>query len=137
LRPPGYGLIHGDLHQNNLLYDPQCGFGLTDAESFGYGWRVWELVYLVLGHLGGRDQQAVDAYEQRWPIFLDGYAHYRRLSDAEIAASRVFVLARYLLALGRRAALGARFEGPSALDTEQWAAWIEFMEHWIERCRPL
>jgi Ser/Thr protein kinase RdoA (MazF antagonist) len=136
LHPPEYGLVHGDLHQNNLHYDPQSGFGLTDAESFGYGWRAWELVYLVLGHLKSWDRQAVDAYERRWPIFLDGYTHYRRLSDAEIAASCVFVLARYLLALGRRAILGARFDGQSALDTEQLAAWIDFMKRWIDRYRP-
>ena len=134
---PEYGLIHGDLHQNNVHYDPEFGFGFVDAESFGNGWRVWEIVYLVSGHVHAWGPQDYVEYERRWDAFVEGYGRQRVLSEAKLKAAQLFPLARYLLALGRRACLSARFDGASAVDDKQITAWIDFMHEWIAHYDPL
>jgi hypothetical protein len=90
-----------------------------------------------LGHLRAWSPQDYVDYERRWETFVAGYGWQRALSAAEVEAAPVFVLARYLLALGRIVRLGSRFGGGSTVDDGRIDAWIDFVCDWIVYCDPL
>jgi len=138
LHRPEYGVIHGDFHQDNILVN-EAGLSLVDSESFGRGWRAWEIAYYLSGNFAGWtfDPRVVAERQRRRGVFLETYTAARALSEAELASVPVFGAARILLAVGRVAALGPRFEGQRAVADERVDRWMGFLRGWVEHYRPL
>ncbi|MEM7125243.1 MAG: phosphotransferase [Chloroflexota bacterium] len=40
---PAYGLIHADLHGNNIFFDAEVGLTLIDFDHCAYGWRAYDI----------------------------------------------------------------------------------------------
>jgi Ser/Thr protein kinase RdoA (MazF antagonist) len=76
------GLIHGDLHYDNVLQDLATGevSGLLDFEFSAYDWRAMELAVCLSKYVGEADPLPL---VQR---FVAGFARYGRLSRAECEA---------------------------------------------------
>jgi Ser/Thr protein kinase RdoA (MazF antagonist) len=138
MHKPEYGVIHGDFHQDNLLAH-EGDLMLVDAESFGRGWRAWEIAYYLSGNFSGWAFDAGVEAERllRRAAFLETYTAARALSEAELDSIPVFGAARILLAMGRIAALSPRFEGRRAVAEERVEGWMEFLRAWVEWHRPL
>jgi Ser/Thr protein kinase RdoA (MazF antagonist) len=135
---PAYGVIHGDFHQDNILAH-EGEQVLVDAESFGRGWRAWEIAYYLSGNFSQWtfDPEVEIERQQRREVFLETYTSGRALGEAELASIPVFGAARHLLAIGRFAALGTRYEGQRAVAEAQVDRWMGFLRAWIEHYRPL
>lgn len=133
---PEYGVIHGDLHQDNILVH-EDGLLLIDSESFGRGWRAWEIAYYLSGNFSDwvLDPQREAERQRRREAFLESYLAERPLSEAERASILVFTIARILVAMGRAAGLNARFEGQEAARDERVDEWLTFLRQWIEHYR--
>ncbi|MCC7406488.1 MAG: phosphotransferase [Phycisphaeraceae bacterium] len=135
---PEYGVIHGDFHQDNILCSA-TGLSLLDFESFGHGWRVWEIAYYLSGNFSSWifEPQMEAERLQRRNAFLDAYTVERGLSEAEIASIPVFGTARVLLAIGRLATLNARLAGQIANEQERVDRWMSFLRAWVAYHKPL
>ena len=135
---PAYGVIHGDFHQDNILAH-EGELMLVDAESFGRGWRAWEIAYYLSGNFPQWTfyPEVETERQQRREVFLETYTTDRALGEAELASIPVFGAARHLLAIGRVAALGTRYQGQRAVAEAQVDRWMVFLRAWIEHYQPL
>ena len=135
---PAYGIIHGDFHQDNILLH-EGDLLLVDSESFGYGWRAYEIAYYTSGNFSGWvfDPQTEAERQRRRDAFVETYTAARPLSEAELASLPLFGAARILLAMGRSATLGPRLEGRRSAADAQVDAWMAFLRAWVEHYRPL
>jgi Ser/Thr protein kinase RdoA (MazF antagonist) len=84
---PGWGIIHGDLHFDNLIVDP-AGRGATfcDFDDCCRGWRAMDLAMLAfdLGViLDCRDRPAAVAH--RRDVIVAGYREEGAIREAELA----------------------------------------------------
>ena len=112
---------------------------LVDSESFGRGWRAWEIAYYLSGNFTDWtfDPEMEAERQRRGEAFLEAYAADRPLGEAELASIPVFGAARLLLAIGRVAVLGTRYEGQRAVAEAQVDRWMDFLRAWIEHYNPL
>jgi Ser/Thr protein kinase RdoA (MazF antagonist) len=135
---PAYGLIHGDLHQGNLYQDPAGALTLIDWESYGYGWRAWEIAYFLTGKFGdwAWDPAVEQMRERRRDLFLQAYLSERTLAADELTSVRLFPVARYLLAMGRMVRLRAWGDGLRATQDARIDAWLAFLHRWIDHHHP-
>ncbi|MEM7029783.1 MAG: phosphotransferase [Chloroflexota bacterium] len=67
---PVYGLIHADMHGNNIFLDPEAGMTILDFDHCAYGWRAYEFAVWS----GNAEVLAT---------LLEGYESVRKLSDLE------------------------------------------------------
>ena len=85
-----FGLIHADLHLNNVLVD---GDDLTiiDFDDAGFGWYLHELAVTL--------ESASDEpwYDDAFAALVEGYRSIRPLSDDELALLPVFITQRTLM----------------------------------------
>ena len=141
---PAYGVIHGDFHQDNILVtgdgllETRNGLLVIDAESFGRGWRAYEIAYYLSGNFSDwvLDPQIEAERQRRREAFLQSYLAERTLSEAELDAIPVLTVARFLVAMGRIVGLSARFEGRHADRDERVDRWLTFLRQWIATYRP-
>lgn len=91
--PQRYGLIHADLHPENVLAD---GDRLTviDFDDAGYGWHAYELAVAVYHHLDHPNFNAIVA------ALAAGYREVRPLGSREVDAMPHFLTIRSLARLG-------------------------------------
>jgi Ser/Thr protein kinase RdoA (MazF antagonist) len=88
-----FGLIHGDLHYENVLFD-RGEAGAIDFDDCGWGFRLYDLA-VTLSELEGRPR-----YDELRNALLDGYAQVRPLPEEHtIHLSAFFVLRRMQLLL--------------------------------------
>jgi Ser/Thr protein kinase RdoA (MazF antagonist) len=85
LRPerPQFGIIHADLHGGNIFVDHDGNIALIDFESFGYGYRYYDLVRFLYPEIClclENDQ----IYNNNIDGFINGYNAIR----APVAISR-------------------------------------------------
>ena len=91
--PQRYGLIHADLHPENLIAG---GDRLTviDFDDAGYGWHAYELAVAVYHHLDHPNFNAIVA------ALAAGYREVRPLDSREVDAMPHFLTIRSLARLG-------------------------------------
>jgi len=98
------GLDWGPCHNDvigNVVHDKNGGLHLFDFASCGPGWRSLELATVLL-----QFEAWADAPDALWGDFVRGYRQERTLSDDDLAATPLFVAARYLWLLGLHVAMG-------------------------------
>ena len=76
------GLIHGDWHSGNLIFQKERLMAIIDLEFAGDGCYLEDLAY-ALSNLCVRTCTEEDKLEQRVDILLDHYQRYRSLSPSE------------------------------------------------------
>lgn len=81
----GYGLLHGDLHQENFLFTPGSRVAAIDFDDCGFGHHAYDLA-IPVAELSFRD----DVAELRAAL-LAGYRAVRPLGDAAEAAIDSFI----------------------------------------------
>lgn len=69
--PRHYGLVHGDLHAGNFLYEDGT-IELIDFDFGAYGWRVMDFVSLLFIHYYFPSKRVPDASPKRASEFLAG-----------------------------------------------------------------
>ncbi len=91
--PDVYGMIHADLHADNLLAG---GDRLTviDFDDCGFGWHVYDMA-VALWH-----QQRSPRFAAIQAAFVRGYRSRRALSDETVAQIPMFLLVRGLAQIG-------------------------------------
>ena len=102
--PDVAGLIHGDVHQRNYVFDGER-VGAVDFETMRWGYYLYDLAttlsYLVPEFLGDADPEPLRE------ALLDGYAEMRGLPDGHarilriFSAYRVWIMADWLSASPR------------------------------------
>ena len=89
----GYGMIHADLHLDNLL--AQDGrLWVIDFDDAGYGWHAYELAVAVYDYLDHPD------FEALVEALVAGYRELRPLDDRALDAMPHFLTIRSLALLG-------------------------------------
>ncbi len=74
--PNATGIIHGDFHYNNLLFQPEEQITLLDFDFCGNGWRLFDIVsfqFTARGN-GAPNELLVafqEAYEKKRPLFYE------------------------------------------------------------------
>lgn len=91
--PLTFGLIHADIHPENVLVDG-CRLTILDFDDAAFGWRLYDIA-VGLFHLHDR---ADGAASQR--AYLEGYRAIRNLDGAAVALLPFFRLARGLMMVG-------------------------------------
>lgn len=76
------GLIHGDWHSGNLIFQGERLAGIVDLEFAGEGCYLEDLAYAI-SNLCIRTAIEPDRLEMRVNILLDNYQAHRRLSPWE------------------------------------------------------
>ncbi|HZZ90439.1 MAG TPA: phosphotransferase [Caulobacteraceae bacterium] len=91
--PSHYGMIHADLHPDNLLVGGER-LTVIDFDDCGFGWHVYDIAVALYQMQGGRRFEALQA------AFLRGYRRHRALDDATAALIPMFLLVRGLAVIG-------------------------------------
>ena len=81
-----FGLIHGDLHYDNVLVKDGKVTGLLDFEFASYDWRAMELAICLSKYAGEKDAQGNSVAMPYFESFIDGFAEKGELTDPEIEA---------------------------------------------------
>lgn len=88
-----YGLIHADLHTENILVRGRT-VTVIDFDDSGYGWHIYELAVALF------EEQASPNFEDIRQALLDGYREHRLLSEADEALLPLFFLIRGMAIIG-------------------------------------
>lgn len=91
--PPAFGLIHADIHPDNVVIDG-ARMCILDFDDAAFGWRLYDIA-VGLFYLHGR----ADAAETE-RAYLDGYRAVRKLDDAALGLLPFFRLARGIMMIG-------------------------------------
>jgi Ser/Thr protein kinase RdoA (MazF antagonist) len=83
-----YGLIHGDMYPENVLFKAGQVFPI-DFEDCGYGYWMWDIAVVLCSW----------PWTEEWhwmrDSFLEGYARVRTLPDAQLKYLDLFMAAQY------------------------------------------
>ena len=114
--PGASGLIHADLHVGNVLYDQGVGYALIDFDHCAYGWRVYDLIpLLVTLGINVPDASIVDRVEA---LVLEGYERTRPFSRTEREAIPALRFLWHLWDLGENLVHSSVWGGPIEGDEE-------------------
>ncbi|TBU93301.1 aminoglycoside phosphotransferase [Stutzerimonas kirkiae] len=89
----GYGLIHGDMRQTNLIVEAGQ-VHIIDFDDCGFSWHLYELA-CSLSFIEAHPQR--DAYTAAW---LEGYRSMVRLDSADLEIIPALVMLRRMLLIG-------------------------------------
>jgi len=92
-RPDNFGLIHADLHPENIVYDRE-DLSLIDFDDAAYGWHLYDIATALI-----MDRLAPD-FDALRTALLDGYCNHRPLSKQDIDLLSVFLLVRGMAIIG-------------------------------------
>ena len=92
-RPENFGLIHADLHPENIVYDGE-DLALIDFDDAAYGWHLYEIATALIMDMFAPDFEALRA------ALLEGYREHRPLSDQDVELLSVFLLIRGMAIIG-------------------------------------
>jgi Ser/Thr protein kinase RdoA (MazF antagonist) len=92
-RPETFGLIHADMHHENLFCTPQ-GIMVIDFDDAGFGWHLYDFAVALLAHSDRSDFEAIRQ------AFLDGYLDERPMPEEDLSLLDTFLLARNLATIG-------------------------------------
>jgi len=89
-----FGLIHADLHAENIIIGEDRKTGVIDFDDLAWGWYAYDLATALLDHFGQAD------YATLRDALLRGYCAERPLQDRDIAMLDRLVLLRALTLVG-------------------------------------
>lgn len=89
-----FGLIHADLHAENIIVGEDHSTGVIDFDDLARGWYVYDLATALLDHWGEA------AYSALRDALLRGYCAERPLQARDIAMLDRLVLLRALTLVG-------------------------------------
>ena len=89
-----FGLIHADLHAENIIMGEERDPGVIDFDDLAWGWYVYDLATALLDHWGEAD------YATLRDALLRGYCAERPLAERDIAMLDRLVLLRALTLVG-------------------------------------
>ena len=107
-----------------------------DFDCYGYGWRAYDLSVLLwqLTHSYGWNRAGRGKIARRWNGFLHGYADARRLIEAELTATRLFVPIRQIWWLGIHTHMRTREVWGGILDDGFFDIHIGFVRKVVKDC---
>jgi Ser/Thr protein kinase RdoA (MazF antagonist) len=85
-----YGLIHGDLYPENVLFKGGSAFPI-DFEDCGYGYWMWDIAVALCTWTWDRD------WERMRDAFREGYSRYRMLPESQWALLDLFAAAQFAI----------------------------------------
>jgi len=91
--PDKFGLIHADLHPDNIVYDGER-LALIDFDDSAYGWHMYEIATALI-----EDRFAPD-FDALRSALLEGYCELRPLAEQDIDLLSVFLLIRGMAIIG-------------------------------------
>jgi Ser/Thr protein kinase RdoA (MazF antagonist) len=89
--PQNYGLIHADLHSENLLVD-DTRISLIDFDDCAYSWYLYDFASAVSQQSSGLKDMVL--------AYLEGYQEIRQLTSEDIDEIDTFLLLRRFVRLG-------------------------------------
>jgi len=92
-RPDNFGLIHADLHPENIVYNGE-NLALIDFDDAAYGWHLYEIASALIMDRFAPDFDALRA------AFLEGYREHRPLTKRDVDLLSVFLLIRGMAIIG-------------------------------------
>jgi Ser/Thr protein kinase RdoA (MazF antagonist) len=92
-RPDNFGLIHADLHPENIIYDGE-GLALIDFDDTAYGWHLYEIAAALIMDIFAPDFEVIRA------ALLEGYRQHRPLTEQDVDLLPVFLLIRGMAIIG-------------------------------------
>jgi len=92
-RPDNFGLIHADLHPDNIIYDGE-ELALIDFDDSAYGWHMYDIASALFEYTLAPDFDALRA------ALLDGYREHRPLPMRDVEMLPVFLLIRGMAIIG-------------------------------------
>jgi Ser/Thr protein kinase RdoA (MazF antagonist) len=102
-----FGLIHGDLHPGNILFDLGKNIRLIDFDDAGFGWYLYDIASLLFEY---KDHPEFESLSEG---FLRGYRKRRFMSDNDWGMLPLFIHIR------GRATIGWASERPELGDKSQ------------------
>ena len=91
--PDNFGLIHADLHPDNIIYNGE-DLALIDFDDSAYGWHMYEIASALIESRFGPDFDTLRA------ALLEGYREKRPLSGQDVDMLPVFLLVRGMAIIG-------------------------------------
>jgi len=91
--PDKFGLIHADLHPQNIVYNGE-DLALIDFDDSAYGWHMYEIASALI-----EDRFAPD-FEALRTALLDGYREHRPLAMRDVEMLPAFLLIRGMAIIG-------------------------------------
>jgi len=88
-----FGLIHADLHPDNIVYDGGT-LALIDFDDSGYGWHMYDLATALV------ECHFAPGFDSICASLLDGYRKLRTLTDRDVEILPTFVLMRGMAIIG-------------------------------------
>lgn len=127
------GLIHGDWHGGNLLFQGERMVAILDLEFAGDGCYLEDIAY-AMSNLCLRASDEIDRITTRTNILLDNYQFSRSLSYAEMAALYYAVGVKHIATVSYQSMQqGGRVAGFTAAD---WMQRLALHCEWLaERAR--
>ncbi len=117
-----YGIIHGDAHVGNVLYDDNVGYTLIDFDHCAFGWRVYDLVPLFNTlEINVSDTSIVNRVRE---LVLAGYESVRPLSQVERDAIPTFQFLWYMWDIGESLTLSSTWGGPIEGEAETQTSFL-------------
>lgn len=91
-KPDNFGLIHADLHPENIVYDGG-ELALIDFDDAAYGWHLYDIASALIE---GKFTADIDAAA----AIVDGYREHRPLSERDLDLLPTFLLVRGMATIG-------------------------------------
>ncbi len=91
--PDNFGLIHTDLHPENIVYNAE-DLALIDFDDSAYGWHLYEIASALI-----MDRFAPD-FDALREALLEGYREHRPLAEQDVELLSVFLLIRGMAIIG-------------------------------------
>jgi Ser/Thr protein kinase RdoA (MazF antagonist) len=92
-RPDNFGLIHTDLHPDNIVYDGE-NLSLIDFDDSAYGWHMYDIASILV------EDKFDPGPESPQDVLLEGYREHRPLPEADTDLLGTFLLIRGMAILG-------------------------------------
>lgn len=97
-----WGIIHGDWHATNVVIGTDGDLWFLDLESFGNGWRITDVMYLLGSPLETGGPLDLRSLQERYELFMDEYSKLGP-TIGDVSELPAFWLAvRLLLHFGRQ-----------------------------------
>jgi Ser/Thr protein kinase RdoA (MazF antagonist) len=91
--PGNFGLIHADLHPENIVYNGQ-DLALIDFDDSAYGWHMYEIATALL------EDRLTPHFDALRVVLLEGYLEHRSLARRDVEMLPTFLLIRGLAIIG-------------------------------------
>ena len=115
-----WGIVHGDWHARNVVLGEDGEVWFLDFESFGNGWRITDVMYLLGSRVRTEGPLDLEWIRDRYVLFMEEYS---RDGPAIADASELpglWMAVRLLLHFGRQ----IRESGQGRVDASQRDLWV-------------